>query len=410
MEQRSTADSTSSLTFSELGTGLLYGYLTSLIAIFGIYLGYDYLSLTRPSPPGEGSLLGAFAHWDGRWYRKIVVEGYDFHPEQPSKVAFFPAYPLAARLLTTASGCRPDLALLFVSQLCLAGTFVVLAAYARCRLVDAPPHACKFSLLALGLWPTTCFCRFAYSESPFLLIVTLAFYAMFRRWPAWTIALLVGMATATRLVGVAMLVPFLLHIWDVTPSLRRRVLYVALLMPLACWGLAAYMAYLGWAFGAPLAFAQTQQHWRARPPALATEKLTALLTLEPVWSVYTPGSACGPVQARTEPSPVFSLHFANPVYFVAALWLVMLGWRKGWLTGGEVGFALALLGIAYCGRSYEMCMAGMGRFVATVLPMYLVLGRLLALASPPVAAALLALSGFFLGAYSALFAARYPII
>jgi hypothetical protein len=51
----------------------------------------------------------------------------------------------------------------------------------------------------------------------------------------------------------------------------------------------------------------------------------------------------------------------------------------------------------------------MGRFTAVVVPMYLVLGRLLARLPAPLAAALLCLSGFFLAAYAALFAAWHRV-
>jgi len=54
-----------------------------------------------------------------------------------------------------------------------------------------------------------------------------------------------------------------------------------------------------------------------------------------------------------------------------------------------------------------MCLAGMGRFAAVVVPVYLVLGQLLARLPPAGAALAAGLSGFLLGAYSALFAAWY---
>lgn len=244
------------INFSDWCTGLLYWYFSVIITVLCLIISLYFLHPLEYKRSETFDLLAIVTNWDGQRYQKIAIDGYDYDTNQCSNVAFFPAYPLAARLLIAATGCRPELALLLVAQLCLAGTFIVLAAYARHRLADGPPHAVGFTLLAFGLWPTTCFCRFAYSESPFLLVVALAFYAMLRRWPLWAIALIVGSATATRPVGVALIVPFLFHLWAVSPGRRRFVLRAALLTPLAAWGLAAYMAYLGWVFGAPLAFAQ----------------------------------------------------------------------------------------------------------------------------------------------------------
>jgi hypothetical protein len=405
-------------------TGLAIYYLTSLVVIVGILFGREFLDLPRHAMAKRSDLLRTFANYDGQWYIKIQHRGYHYDPLHASDVAFFPAYPLTAGILVQASGCRADLALLIVSHLSLAGTFVVLAAYVRRRFPDLPATTTGFVLLALGLWPTSCFCRFAYSESMFLLMAVLAFYGMVRRWPLSVIALVIGAATATRPVGVTLLVPFLGHLWQrrVRKSACqtgvqtsevlagrlwtvRSVGYVAL----GCWGIIAYMIYLWIAFDNPLAFAQTQENWRKRPPGTALEKSVALATLEPIWSVFVPSSQAYWQRASPEPSAVFSLHLANPIYFMLAVGLTALGWRKRWLSGGEVGYAFALLAMVYVTRSYEMYMLATGRFTVTAFPIFLVLGRLLTCIPAPVAAVLLSLSAFFLGAYSALFAAWYRV-
>jgi hypothetical protein len=111
---------------------------------------------------------------------------------------------------------------------------------------------------------------------------------------------------------------------------------------------------------------------------------------------------------RSPGSPLFNLHLANPLYWLFACGMVMYGALKRWLTANEVTLSAGLLLIPYVLRAQEMGMAGMGRFAAVVFPVYIVMGRLLAKMPPTVAAALLAICGFFLGAYAALFAAWYP--
>jgi hypothetical protein len=398
---------------------LLAYYFTSSVALAGLIFGHQLLQLPDHPLAKRSDLLRSFANWDGGWYVKIVHAGYHYQPHQASDVAFFPAYPLTAAVVVHSTGCRIDLALLIVSHACLAAVFVLLAAYLRSRYPDRSAAVTGSVLFAFGLWPTSCFGRFAYSESMFLLTAVLAFYAMERRWPLVVTALIIGLATATRPVGVALVIPFAMHLWDRTRQLSsdspglgiewKRMLLAFSYLPLACWGIIAYMIFLWATFGAPFAFAQTQENWRVRPAGTIGEKALALATLEPIWSVFVPSYPGYWGRFTPEPSALFSLHLANPIYFVLAVGLTVLGAGKRWLTGKETAFALSLLAIVYLTRSYEMCMLGTGRFTVTAFPIFLVLGRLLHRVPAPLAAALLSISGFFLAVYSALFAAWYRV-
>src|SRR5262249_57236814 len=137
------------------------------------------------------------------------------------------------------------------------------------------------------------------------------------------------------------------------------------------------------------------------------EKAGALLTAEPLWSVYQPNSPTYWDTGEVGHNPLISLQFANPLFFLGTVALIGVGVWQRWLTSSEVALAVPLLLIPYLSRSYEMGMHGMGRFAAVVLPAYLVLGKCLCRLPKPLAAAVLALCGFLLGTYSALFAAGY---
>lgn len=391
--------------FESLALGLGTYYLTSLIVVLGVVFGYSFIPLAPHPLANRNDLLGAFANWDGKWYVRIAEQGYSYDPKVPSSAAFFPAYPLLGRAVAAITGMRTELALLLVSHLCLALAFVTLAAHLRHRYRDAPPALTDFTLLALGLFPTAMFFRMAYTESLFLCVLALFLYALERRWPLATIALIVGFATACRAPGVALLPPFALHVWQRSSSARQRTARLCWLMPLACWGVAAFMLYQWANFGDPFAFVKTQATWRMRPPTLAADKLTALVTLAPIWSIFDPPSPA--YWERFEPGnfPLFSLHFANPLYFLFAAGATVLGWYKGWLRPCEILLAAGLLLIPYLASSYEMYMAGAARFAVVVLPVYLVLGQLLYRIPPVLAATLVAHSGFLLAAYAALFAA-----
>jgi hypothetical protein len=90
--------------------------------------------------------------------------------------------------------------------------------------------------------------------------------------------------------------------------------------------------------------------------------------------------------------------------------LVGLGaWRR-WLSAEEILYAAGILLIPYLSKGYEGCMHSQARYTLVAFPAYLVLGRLLSALPPTYMATLLALSGFFLGTYAALFAGWYLFI
>ncbi|MCR4412319.1 MAG: hypothetical protein NUV77_07820 [Thermoguttaceae bacterium] len=389
-----------------------YG-ITTAIVVIGVYWG---LGCFRPAahsrspehfPPTGNRFHDALVQWDGQWYMEIAARGYRYDPERPSSVAFFPLYPLLGRAMATATGLSVGWALLAVSHLALMGAFVLFAAYANMRGEGEPPERAALALLAFGLFPTTFFARVAYSESLFLFLSLLALVAMRRDWPAWAIAAVIGLATAARSVGVALLLPFAMHLVRQTGWSWRTAGRWLALAPLALWGLLAYMAYLGLAEGEPLAFAKAQRHWQMRPPTPLAEKTLAYLSWEPIWSVYDSSSAAHWRRFGDNPLALASLQAANPVLFVLAVALVALGAARRWLTAEETLLAAGLLLIPYLLRGYDMAMTGQGRFVAVVVPIYLVLGRLLAHAPRTVAGVVVAGMAFYLGLYAAMFAAGY---
>lgn len=380
--------------------------LSSVVVLLGVQFGVQFVAVRNHQTALDGMLS-----WDGQHYRTIAENGYDFRPDAPSNVAFFPAFPLAAGGLAWATRMSAPSALVVVSNACLAGCFALLALYVRDRYARAGPGLVWSVLAALALVPLTFFFHMAYSESMFVLVSLVALYAMRRRWPLVVIALVVGLATAVRPVGVALVPVLLLYLWRVEPHAERhlgqRLLQIAWVVPLSVWGLIGYMTYLGLKFDAPLAFATTQSYWRMRPEVDLGSRAMALLTLEPIWSVYVPNAANFWRVHEIGEQPYFSLLFANPIYFVATAALVLVGARKRWLDGRETLLSAGLLLIPYVTRSFEMCMASQARFAAAVFPIYLVLGRALNAAPPMAAGSVAAIGGLLLGAYAALFAAGF---
>jgi hypothetical protein len=533
-----------------------YWYLTGLLVALGFSFGFYFVRPAGGAVPEARDWADAFNWMDGRWYKQIAAEGYEYDPGKATNIAFFPVYPIFGRAVVSVTGWRAEAALLIVSNLLLLAALAMLAFYVRDRYPDGRADLAGYALLAAALFPTGCFFRLTYSESTFLLLAVLAMYAMLRRWPLCAVALIIGLATATRPVGVALLAPLAIHILRrsahepeapvltlryfltrflvkntvssapsavfrcfsgrsmqrnlgkqavssakkaqhqkaparpidsaasheaparqlaeagasaaaphkpgeahlPSPSGRGKVsatarrprgsphlrfgsvcARLALYLPLACWGLAVFMAYQHHVFGEPLAFIKIQKHWGT--PAPWGEKAIALATLVPVRSVYDDRSPAYWANHDPHGIPWFSLQFANPIFFVGAVALVALGaWRRDtsppalghvdnegggvgytiprsrradvsprWLSPEETALSALLLMIPYVTRAYEMNMGSMARFVAVVFPIYLVLGQLLIRLPGPARVAILSLSGFSLGIYAALYAARYDI-
>ena len=389
---------------------------TLLLVVAGIAFGRLAMEpSTGPHSPrrvaarGE-SLVDPLTLWDGQWYLEIADRGYSYNRHRMSSVAFFPGYPMLIWGVSMVTRLPSAWAALLISNGFLAAAYWLLFVYTRLRFHDAPLSLPIYTVLAAALFPPTFSMRMAYSESLFLFLTVLAMYGIARNWPWWQIAAIMALATGTRLAGVALVVPLAIHIWKTSDSPYRATVRLATSVPLALGGLAGYALYQLWDFGTAAAFIQTQDFWRHRISAILFDKIISLISLEPVWSAYWRASP-GYVGRVYDTAPaLFSLQFANPVFFVGAIALVSLGSLKGWLTWPEIALAACLILIPYAGKGFEMCMASQGRFVSVAFPIYLVLGNILCRLPRPVAIATLTVFGGYLAIYSAMLAAGYVLI
>jgi hypothetical protein len=401
----------------------LYG-LTAAVVVFTALVAAP--KLIEPCVEFSGadfSDLGRLAAWDGQWYAQISRQGYSYDPKRPSSVAFYPAYPLAARGVMFVTGLPAEAALLLVSHVSLLAATVVFAAYANERFCPTTAHpfpgplrkeagargsAAAYSPWVLALFPTTFYFRMALTESLFLLLAVLTLYGIQRRWPLLVIAAIVGLATATKLVGAVLALPLFLETWKRSPSVIVAFSRMSVLLPIALWGISTYVAYQAWVFDAPFAFVQTQDHWTRREFAPdAWSVFAGLVTFEPVRAVYDPQSIC--YWARRPPSdnPWLNMVFANPLYFQLTGALLLVGaWRK-WLTRHELLIGALLWFIPYALQGYRTCMVSQARFASVVFPAYLVIGQMLARLPTWLSAAILVFSGSLMVIYAAMFSSWY---
>jgi hypothetical protein len=391
---------------SDFAAGLLAYALAAGVVVLAAWFGFAFV---RPSPvarPGQ-DFWDALNRYDGGYYRDIAAKGYCWGCEGDGVMAFFPAYPLLIRTGTQLTGARAEVVAPVIAHVFLAGCFVLLHAYARLRTDD--PRAAGFAIVALAVMPPGVFFRFGYSESPFLFVVLLFALAVEREWPILLLALIAGLATAVRAPGVALAPVVVLELWRRYPRFGAFLPRLLLCLPLALWGLLAFIAYQWHAFGEPLAFAKAQEKWRVMWGSWSAQFMS-LATYEPAWGMYDVNSPRYWARNDFHKHEVFSLVFANPIYFTAVLLLIGLGAAAGWLRRWEVVLGLGLLAVPYLTRGFPYSMNSFGRFAAVSAPAYVVAGRLLARLPAPVAALLAATISFWLIVYAALFGAGWSIV
>ena len=201
-----------------------------------------------PSFPYYASDLGAhynrffstFAHFDGIHYLRIASAG--LYPDGGG-VAFFPAYPFLIHGLLNigldklASGMLISLFSLVISLCILVWIY--------------PKSNWKLPLLLLS-FPMSFYFISVYTESLFLLSFTLMLYFV-KQKKYYLAALAVALATATRFVGIGMVVYLVFSMWG---KVDLKKIFTSTLISIS--GLLAYMTYLWQTLGDALAFIHTQ--------------------------------------------------------------------------------------------------------------------------------------------------------
>lgn len=364
----------------------------------------DSPTLTHPFGAGglaglAGRALSPLARWDAVWYLRIAHGGYGRGPEAGPQAAFFPLYPALVRLLGGGSTSPP---LLLVGSYAVAWATFLVALYLLHRLVtlELGGRAATATLVLLAFFPAAWFFGAPYSESLFLMASVGAFYAARTgRW-AWAGAL-AAVASATRLLGVALLVPLaILYLYgprtDRPPDGEngRRPRYAlradALWVLLAPAGTLAFAAYLALRYGDGLGFLHLQQArahalavpfaavWKGAQAAgnavsstldgsiagpylgsLAARNLMqfgflifaalatagALRRLPLAYGAYVLAYLAIPLSFPIAERPLDSLHRYLTVLFPLFMWMAIVCLRRGWTRAVTAASAVGLIAL-----------------------------------------------------------------
>jgi Gpi18-like mannosyltransferase len=202
--------------------------------------------------------------WDGKHYEAIARRGYSAQGAESRNLAFFPLFPLVARLF---GGDRaPVLAGILLNQLCLLGSVLLIGHEAR----DGKEIALCEEQVALyeepGFWllvsPLAFFLSAFYADSLFLFL-TLLMVATYRKGlfgPACVVGILAGLTRPTAVCLPA------LFITDVISRLKRGDRWRSIAPSALCFlapllAVLLYVGYVGWVTGAPFTYYQIQANW-----------------------------------------------------------------------------------------------------------------------------------------------------
>jgi hypothetical protein len=230
------------------------------------------LAIVASGQPDVWSGWRSLYGWDGGWFLSVVESGYHAPPElskaDPGNVAFYPAYPLAARGVRAVSGLDIPAALLVTGQLACVGVWAYFLLLLR-QFRVSPGNAVLVTAL-FAAHPAFVFLVASYSESTFLFGLLGFVYWCRRTGPAaFALAAAHGaVMTAARLVGLPVaILPLLLAACGGSPRAWVRAGGLAVL---ASAGAVAYFAFLHFAFGRWDLFAVSHRvGWDVNPDWLA---------------------------------------------------------------------------------------------------------------------------------------------
>lgn len=355
----------------------------SLFAHSGMGPAVRVLRVPQVHLPTSLRWLGAWTWWDGAWYVGIAEDGYRFSPGRQSSVAFFPGYPLLMRAVGPVVG-HPALAGFWIT---LASGLAAVALFHRWCLQRLDAKAAGTALAALLLYPCSFYLFGTVYADALFLAATLASFVLLEKDRPVLAGIAGAVATATRPIGMAVVVGLWLRARERQRSTdrapgsdgkpRRWALppgHAGLLI--APLGLVAYIVYLGVRFGHPFAFIEAEgaAGWGQAPGWRTWLKLA--------WF------------SRMQTRPYLSaLHYhlvgGALVTLIGVLLLPGVFRRFGRAYGSYA--ALVLVGAAVSTRDFT----GMGRYLLAAFPIFAVAGARMA-GSPRLAMAALPVSALLL--------------
>jgi hypothetical protein len=365
----------------ENGKSIGWGFVLAVYAASRLfYLASGYLlAITVPTSSFQRVTLdvpfgsmNTWSHWDGEHYVALAMGGY-LHPPDNVSPAFFPLYPLLMRSFAEFFGGPVSIEVLSLWGPLLSLLFLPFALYFvyQIALDGFDEGVARGAVLALALFPTTFFLNAAYTESLFLALSAGSLWALRVRKDLLLACVLAALASATRNVGVFLVVPLVFEWVKDMERYRWRGIYLLA----APGGLLAYMGYLWVRFGDPLLFYSAQASWgRQATGPLDTAGRAWGSAVEGAGRLLDPGLWADPALGNTVDHLAGAGNFFNLAFFVLAVVALLAGLR--YLPLSLTAYGLLLVAPATLFGTPGSPLMGTPRYVLVAFPVFIVLGLL----------------------------------
>jgi mannosyltransferase PIG-V len=311
--------------------------------------------------PASDFLFRTFSQWDARWFLQIAEHGYE---EVPQTAAFFPLYPALAHALAWVTGSTLVAGVL----ISLASGAVAAWALAEIARPLLGPRGARDAVLYLALFPPAFVFTALYSDGLFVALSVGAFLAALRGRSV-TAGLLGGLATGTRLLGLALLPALAYLLWrGRSPRALARLLPLALLP--AAVGL--YALYLDRTVGDAWAFTSAQADWDREGSWLGP--------LAGIWDAFLAAGRGArvlldfPAAGPGHDERVALWNLSHLAVLAGALWLTWVAWRR--LGVAYALYSAATLAIVLSVPAEGFPLVSLPRFLLADFPLFLALATL----------------------------------
>jgi len=226
----------------------MYKFIILILVVWRLFLNIVSL-LARNIIPQRMGFLGpsVWANFDGVHYLSIAKRSYVQYEQ-----AFFPLYPWLIKRLSLLLDNNLLLSSFLISYLSF---FISLVLFFKLVELDFNKKVAKRTLLFLLMFPTSFFFISVYTESLFLALILGSFYAA-RKKKWWLAGILGGLASATKLTGIILLLALIIE-W-MEQSKKKRLIKKLSWFILIPSGLLFYMFYLWKSVKDPLFFFHAQ--------------------------------------------------------------------------------------------------------------------------------------------------------
>ncbi len=291
-------------------------------------------------------------NFDGRNYLKIADDGYDPRYLIDLRV-FFPLYPLLVRGLSLNFLLNPVIVGLGISLIAFVGAVLVFNVNMINDKIEKERRL--RTVLALLSFPTSFFFASFYTESLFLLLVLLTFYYLHKKNFIGA-SLVTALATATRITGLALIIPL---VWEAIQHYKktRKISWSVFIGPTGVFLYALYIQLFG---GGAISIISSQKNWN-KPLGV----FGPLVALKDGFLKFLYGSAVtkGDFFGR-------SMEILEFVFAVLLLFFILYSYKKVKMTYWLYMLA-SVVPIFFSG-----VLSSVHRYMAVLFPIYIVIGSL----------------------------------